>query len=708
MANGNANANASGGGSSTYYIIGVLVVLSIIVAAYFLLRKGNDPDDGDACTPTDDETVDNADTYVVKDDTCVPDTCIDGYQLSAGTCELELDETTCTPTDDEKVDNADIYVVKDDTCVPDTCIDGYAIAGSACVECDLEDNYIADDGTCVRRGQMTPEELAAIDAYQARLAADPYCGPNPCEPLGLTSTCEQSDDDKVNQVTGTWRCDPFLSFDCVNGGTDGMKSDKLFSIDGNQPYPCYTKDDTGCEPDYTFIKLTDKNYGICRKGWPSEAQVCPTSPSSISRYIMPGDTACKATDVSGCASDQVFENNECLDTKTQCPDDNEMGYDTKYKFLKLNSNEYTTCKAAPDSCSSGYHFQHDNNSTEWGKCNQTNVPCTATKVGYKNSYHLMTSIVPNECHALSADDCADGYEYTTYAPDFQNPSDVIGQCNIVPTTKPTGYKTITIMNPTGGGTMGLQYKDDNTRKVNNKLVKKGKKIVLSTNFAPANSYTDFEMTQAEKDACTPSLAALAGEHTVTTNPDADGLFKVDNYTYPASNSLCFFDAYIEPDPPAPPPPTPPPSTWPAVIVEFKNSDIYVRIPDNYAVAYGDKTKILDLLKSGNRIYLTGEVATNRADGDSAESMPTYIDYSDSVVGQMVGPYPDTNDACKGRFEQLKGYYTILNVQNYDNIKIKITVTEFASGYPSDTRTGEIINFSQLDCYAVGKLGGPAN
>ena len=91
MANG---SNGNSGGSSTPIIVGV-VILIVIVAAYFLMQDNRK--DGDDCDPTDDEKVDNADDYVIEVDedddtkTCVPDTCVSGYNLSDGQCEADVD-----------------------------------------------------------------------------------------------------------------------------------------------------------------------------------------------------------------------------------------------------------------------------------------------------------------------------------------------------------------------------------------------------------------------------------------------------------------------------------------------------------------------------------------------------------------------------------------------------------------------------------------
>ena len=79
-------------------IIGGIVVLCIVIGivVYFVTTQDNRKE-GEECEPTDDEKVDNADTYVigVDDDdtkTCTAGTCISGYNVSDGQCSADKED----------------------------------------------------------------------------------------------------------------------------------------------------------------------------------------------------------------------------------------------------------------------------------------------------------------------------------------------------------------------------------------------------------------------------------------------------------------------------------------------------------------------------------------------------------------------------------------------------------------------------------------
>ena len=106
----NVNSSGGGGGKSSIPIIIIGVVLIVIIGAYFLKRDNRK--EGDNCDPSDDEKVENADTYVIDSSsqsrdfkwrnpeswipyvigtkTCVPYSCIKpGYYLEGGQCETD-------------------------------------------------------------------------------------------------------------------------------------------------------------------------------------------------------------------------------------------------------------------------------------------------------------------------------------------------------------------------------------------------------------------------------------------------------------------------------------------------------------------------------------------------------------------------------------------------------------------------------------------
>ena len=132
-------ANRNGKSKTIYMILGVLVVLGIIVTAYFLLQgNGNDPGGGGGgggsggCTPIGDEVVDNVDTYYRPPNatSCKGWDCkIYGQFCPQGVTGADDTGYLCSA-----VGKWVAATIDQGRCRPHTCIDNYEFFSGKCVE----------------------------------------------------------------------------------------------------------------------------------------------------------------------------------------------------------------------------------------------------------------------------------------------------------------------------------------------------------------------------------------------------------------------------------------------------------------------------------------------------------------------------------------------------------------------------------------------